>query len=112
MFSTGKTKVSHIHRDSPADKARLLMLYIISKENGVFEDDKRKLLEHAKLKGELRDAVNNLSLLGVQVTRERRTAGEKSFRKKKDRKRNQHEEMPYELSRYVPTVKKVMEASH
>ncbi|CDS07042.1 hypothetical protein LRAMOSA09565 [Lichtheimia ramosa] len=95
---------------SPADKARLLMLYIISKENGVFEDDKRKLLEHAKLKGELRDAVNNLSLLGVQVTRERRTAGEKSLRKKKDRKRNQHEEMPYELSRYVPTVKKVMEA--
>ncbi|KAI9313586.1 Sec1-like protein [Dichotomocladium elegans] len=95
---------------SSVDKARLLMLYIISKENGIFEDDKHKLLEHAKLKGELRDAVNNLSLLGVQVSKERRKAGEKSTRKKKERKRGQHEEMPYELSRYVPTLKKIMDA--
>ena len=84
------------------------MLYIISKENGILEDDKHKLLEHAKLKGEYRDAVNNLSLLGVQVTKQRRKGGEKSMRKKRDRKRNQ-DETPYELSRYVPHLKKVMD---
>ncbi|KAI9273019.1 Sec1-like protein [Phascolomyces articulosus] len=94
---------------SPADKARLLMLYIISKENGIFEDDKHKLLEHAKLKGEFRDAVNNLNLLGVQITKQRRKAGEKSSRKRKDRKRQQ-DETPYELSRYIPQLKKVMDA--
>ncbi|KAI9491623.1 Sec1-like protein [Zychaea mexicana] len=94
---------------SPADKARLLMLYIVSKENGIFEDDKHKLLEHAKLKGEFRDAVNNLPSLGVQVTKQRRKGGEKSLRKKKERKRSQ-DETPYELSRYVPQLKKVMDA--
>ncbi|KAI8141031.1 Sec1-like protein [Fennellomyces sp. T-0311] len=94
---------------SASDKARLLMLYIISKETGIFEDDKHKLLEHAKLKGDYRDAVNNLTLLGVQVTKQRRKGGEKSARKKKDRKRNQ-DETPYELSRYVPQLKKVMDA--
>ncbi|KAI8986322.1 Sec1-like protein [Pilobolus umbonatus] len=95
---------------SSADKARLLMLYIIWKEGGLFEDDKRKLLEHAKLKGELRDAINNLPLIGVKVTRVRNP--EKSFfKKRRDRsKRNKDEETPYELSRYVPVVKKVMEA--
>lgn len=92
------------------DKARLLMLYIISKEGGIFEDDKHKLLEHARLPPELRAAVNNLSLLGVKVTRERQKPGEKSLRKKKDRRRGpRNEEMPYELSRYVPVLKKIME---
>lgn len=92
------------------DKARLLMLYIISKEGGIFEDDKHKLLEHARLPPELRAAVNNLSLLGVQLTRERRKPGEKSLRKKKERRRGaRDEEMPYELSRYVPVLKKTME---
>lgn len=91
------------------DKARLLMLYIISKEGGLFDDDKHKLLEHAKLKGELRSAINNLGLLGVKLTRVR--SKEKSMRKKRDRRRNRDEETPYELSRYVPTIKKVMEVS-
>ncbi|KAI7851749.1 Sec1-like protein [Circinella umbellata] len=94
---------------SQADKARLLMLYIVSKENGIFDDDKHKLLEHARLKGEYRDAVNNLNLLGVQMIKQRRKPGEKSLRKKKERKRQQ-DETPYELSRYIPQLKKVMDA--
>lgn len=95
---------------SPVDKARLLMLYIIWKEGGIFEDDKRKLLEHAKLKGELRDAINNLPLLGVKLARVRKQE-KTSFLKKRRQKRNKDEEAPYELSRYVPIVKKVMDVS-
>ncbi|KAI8339302.1 Sec1-like protein [Blakeslea trispora] len=94
---------------SPVDKARLLMLYIIWKEGGIFEDDKKKLLEHAKLKGELRDAVNNLPLIGVKLARVRKPE-KTSFLKKRRQKRSRDEERPYDLSRYIPTVKRVMEA--
>ncbi|CAO3657362.1 unnamed protein product [Mucor hiemalis] len=94
---------------SQADKARLLMLYIIWKEGGIFEDDKRKLIEHAKLRGEYRDAVNNLPLIGVKLTR-LRSKEKSSFLKKRKQKKNKDEESPYELSRYVPTLKKVMDA--
>lgn len=92
------------------DKARLLMLYIIWKEGGIFEDDKKKLLEHAKLKGELRDAINNLPLIGVKLTRVRKPE-KSSFLKKRRQKKNKDEETPYELSRYVPVIKKVMDVS-
>lgn len=85
------------------------MLYIIWKEGGIFEDDKRKLIEHAKLKGEYRDAVNNLPLIGVKLTRIRQP--EKSnFLKKRRQRKSKDEESPFELSRYVPTLKKVMDA--
>ncbi|KAI8066984.1 Sec1-like protein [Gilbertella persicaria] len=94
---------------SPVDKARLLMLYIIWKEGGIFEDDKRKLLEHAKLKGELRDAIHNLPLIGVKLTRIRKPE-RSSFLKKRRQRRSKDEETPYELSRYIPILKKVMEA--
>lgn len=88
------------------------MLYIISKEGGIFEGDRKKLLEHARLPRDLREAINNLSILGVKVTRMQRKAGEKSLRKKKERRKtNKDLDQPYELSRYVNTIKKVMEVS-
>lgn len=88
------------------------MLYIIWKEGGIFEDDKRKLMEHAKLKGELRDAINNLPLIGVKLTRVRRQEKSSFIKKRRERyRRNKDEEQPYELSRYVPVVKKIMEVT-
>jgi len=100
----------YFHVYSPLDKARLLMLYIISKEGGIFEEDRKKLLEHARLPRDLREAINNLSILGVKVTRVQRKAGDKSLRKKKERRKtNKDLDQPYELSRYVNTIKKVME---
>ncbi|KAF7726559.1 DEAH (Asp-Glu-Ala-His) box polypeptide 34 [Apophysomyces ossiformis] len=93
---------------SDVDKTRLLMLYIISKEGCLFEDDKYKLIEHAKLQGPFREAIDNLSLLGISISRPRN--GERSTKKKKDRKRTpKGEDMPFELSRFVPTLKKVMD---
>ncbi|SAL99662.1 hypothetical protein [Absidia glauca] len=95
---------------SATDKTRLLMLYIISKEGGIFEDDKRKLLEHSQLSREHREAINNLSLMGVQVTKDRRLPGDKSLRKRFARRRtNKDEDQPYELSRYSPALKKSMD---
>jgi hypothetical protein len=86
------------------------MLYIISKEGGIFDEDRKKLLEHARLPRDLREAINNLTTLGIKVTKMQRKAGEKSLRKKKERRRpNKDQEQPYELSRYVNTIKKVME---
>lgn len=88
------------------------MLYIIWKEGGIFEDDKRKLMEHAKLKGELRDAINNLPLIGVKLTRVRQQEKSSFIKKRRERhRRNKDEEQPYELSRYVPVVKKIMEVT-
>ncbi|KAI8093278.1 Sec1-like protein [Halteromyces radiatus] len=96
---------------SATDKTRLLMLYIISKEGGILEDDKRKLLEHSHLSQEHREAVGNLSLMGVQVTKNRRAPGEKSLRKRLTRRRqNRDDDQPYELSRYVPALKKSMDS--
>ncbi|KAI8059633.1 Sec1-like protein [Gongronella butleri] len=96
---------------SDMDKTRLLMQYIISKDGGVFEDDKRKLFDHAHLARESREAIDNLSLMGVQVTRQRRAKGEKSTRKRFLRKRaNRDDDQPYELSRYIPVIKKTMDA--
>jgi syntaxin-binding protein 1 len=93
---------------SPDDKTRLLMLYIIWKEGGIFEDDKRKLFEHARLSNDLRTAINNLPLIGVKLTRVRRE--EKSFFKRKSHRHKQNsEETPFELSRYVPVLKRVMD---
>ncbi|KAI7867457.1 Sec1-like protein [Spinellus fusiger] len=91
---------------SSLDKARLLMQYILYKQGNLFEDDKRKLIEHAKLPAALRDAIENLSLMGVKTSRARNT-GEKTV-KKKIRRRG--DAAPFELSRYVPVVKRVIEA--
>ncbi|KAI8888916.1 Sec1-like protein, partial [Backusella circina FSU 941] len=96
---------------SPDDKTRLLMLYIIWKEGGIFEDDKRKLFDHARLSNDLRAAINNLPLIGVKLIRVRQE--EKSFFNKRRRDKhtqNKDEETPYELSRYVPVLKRVMDA--
>lgn len=107
-----KWKVWSFLYASATDKTRLLMLYIISKEGGIFEDDKRKLLEHSQLSREHREAINNLSLMGVQVTKDRRLPGDKSLRKRFARRRtNKDEDQPYELSRYSPALKKSMDVS-
>ncbi|CAO3590379.1 unnamed protein product [Absidia cylindrospora] len=97
---------------SAIDKTRLLMLYIISKEGGILEDDKRKLLDHSHLSPEHHEAIHNLSLMGIQVSKDRHLHGDKSLRKMFSRRRHSSkvDEQAYELSRYTPTLKKSMNA--
>ncbi len=46
------------------------MLYIMYK-NGILEEDRRKLLAHARITLEENDAINNLLLFGVKLIKVR-----------------------------------------
>jgi syntaxin-binding protein 1 len=112
--------------DDPAisdyDKARLLMLYIIDKE-GVSDEDRRKLLDHAKLNSKLRGAMTNMALLGVRLTKvkspvkngvldyllDRFQAVDAKEKPKKKKNKVKSDEEAYELSRYIGHVKTMIE---
>ncbi|KAJ3382670.1 vacuolar sorting protein VPS33/slp1 [Lobulomyces angularis] len=100
------------------DKIRLLMLYIIC-QDGINDNDRRKLLEYAKLSIEECQAITNLSLLGLRLVplttslEKKQVAdlrGPYTYRGKKgDKRRTTNDDMAYDLSRYVPLLKLVME---
>ncbi|CAO3675534.1 unnamed protein product [Umbelopsis vinacea] len=93
---------------SQTDKTRLLMLWMASSEGQVDDDKKQNLLAHARLDQEYKDAIENLSLLGVQLSKSANKQGEKS--KKNKKKVDSNQDVPFDLSRYVPVVKRVSEA--
>ncbi|KAG5458889.1 MAG: Sec1-like protein, partial [Olpidium bornovanus] len=94
--------------DSSYDKVRLLSLYIISKE-GVQDDDRRKLLDHARISAAESSAITNLTLLGVRLSKAPKIGKIKEKKKEKKPKRARADDVPYELSRYVPVLKTVLE---
>ncbi|XKL67459.1 hypothetical protein PGB90_002950 [Kerria lacca] len=85
------------------DKIRIIILYVISK-NGLSEENLNKVVQHAQLSPEEKQAITNLSVLGLnsvvngnrkkiyQITRKERT--------------NEHQ---YQMSRWTPVVKDLME---
>ncbi|KAI9092656.1 Sec1-like protein [Phlyctochytrium arcticum] len=98
---------------SSIDKLRLLMLYIIT-QNGIEDDERRRLLGYAKLSLEDSQAITNLNFLGVRLS------------KSKDKKQNQDERgkyayhahhkaskkrkgESYDLSRWAPVIKSVLQ---
>lgn len=83
------------------------MLWMASSEGQVDDDKKQKLLAHARLDQEYKEALDNLSLLGVQLSKSANKQGEKS--KKNKKAIDPHQDVPYDLSRYVPVVKRVSE---
>ncbi|KAF9913556.1 vacuolar sorting protein VPS33/slp1 [Lobosporangium transversale] len=92
---------------STMDKIRLLMLYMICRE-GLRAEDRELLFEHAKISEGNAEAIQNLGLLGVNVER----GGSKPRTKRKPfypRKRAEDEEQPYDLSRYITKLKRVVE---
>ncbi|KAJ3176641.1 vacuolar sorting protein VPS33/slp1 [Geranomyces variabilis] len=103
--------------DSPnvtsADKLRLLMLYIIA-QNGIDDEERRRLLGYAKLSLEESQAITNLSCWGVRMGKEK---GEKDQKGKyayhvHGKKRKAGEAEPaYDLSRWNPVLKSVLEAT-
>ncbi|KAI9189265.1 syntaxin binding protein 1 [Blastocladiella emersonii ATCC 22665] len=100
--------------DDPAltvyDKVRLLMLFIISKE-GVQDDDRRKLLEHANVGLELAESITNMALLGVKLSRDGKRDKAKKDKRKPAAKRpsGDEDDGAYELSRYVTQLKTALE---
>ncbi|KAI0629391.1 Sec1-like protein [Trametes polyzona] len=85
------------------NKVRIIALYIQHRD-GVPDEDRRRLYQHARLTLAEQDAVNALVHLGVRISRQ---SGDKDTRKKMKQKPSNEEE--YELSRYKPVLRTVLE---
>lgn len=57
--------IADYHR--PDDKLRLIMLYIVS-EHGISDGDRHQLMEAADLSMDEKQALTNLSMLGVRIS--------------------------------------------
>lgn len=92
---------------SNADKVRIIALYIMYSD-GVPDEDRRRLFQHARLGISEMDAVNNLIHLGARVVKDSTSSGWDAWFKKGKRKQVSGEN-EYELSRYQPLVKLMVE---
>ncbi|KAI0251793.1 Sec1-like protein [Lactifluus subvellereus] len=86
-----------------SNKVRIIALYIQYRE-GVPDEDRRRLYQHARLTRSEMDAVNALVHLGVRINR---GPGDKDLKRRIKQKRSNEEE--YELSRYKPLLRTVIE---
>lgn len=96
---------------SNADKVRVIALYIMFCE-GVNDEDRKRLFQHARLGLHEMDAVNNLVQLGVQVVKDpAQSSAWDGWLRNKGKRRQQptNGENEYELSRYQPLVKLMVE---
>ncbi|KAF9269115.1 Sec1-like snare protein [Marasmius fiardii PR-910] len=84
------------------NKVRMVALYIQYRD-GVPDEDRRRLYQHARLSLAEQDAVNALTEFGVRITR---GSGDRD-NKKKLKARSSDDD--YELSRYKPLLRTVVE---
>jgi hypothetical protein len=82
---------------------RIIALYILHRD-GVPDEDRRRLYQHARLSLAEQDAVNALALLGARISR---GPGDRDTRKKLRARPAPDEE--YDLSRYKPLLRTVLE---
>lgn len=87
-------------------KTRLILLWIATSDT-IDEEDLESLLSVARLDQEYKDAITNISLLGVQLSKSANRQGQKT--KKGKKKHNVQQEVPFDLSRYVPVVKRIVQ---
>ncbi|PWN29630.1 Sec1-like protein [Jaminaea rosea] len=93
---------------SNADKVRIIALYIMYCE-GVNDEDRKRLFQHARLSLHEMDAVNNLVHLGAQVVKDPSTSSAWDGWFRKGKRKQQPGENEYELSRYQPLLKLMIE---
>ena len=93
---------------SVEDKVRLLMLFIIA-QDGMKDADRQRMMKYAKLAEGDQATIGNLAYLGVTLTK-------KVIRDKKKKQQQKKkppplaDEVPYELSRFVPRIKGVLQS--
>ncbi|KAK8849808.1 hypothetical protein IAR55_005144 [Kwoniella newhampshirensis] len=91
---------------SSLDKVRIMALYILFRD-GVADEDRRRLYQHARLSITEQDMVNNLVHLGVKVIKDNSRSSKSRIKQKPS-----NQEGEYELSRYKPVVQIVLEDQH
>lgn len=93
---------------SREDKIRLLIIYIISQE-GIKDQDRKRLMELAKVSIQDQAVIANISALGVTLNKGAK--GKSKSKKDSKKKKNKHtgDDVPFELSRYVPTLASILE---
>ncbi|KAJ9097825.1 hypothetical protein QFC19_006693 [Naganishia cerealis] len=89
---------------SNKDKVRIIALWILYRD-GVPDEDRKRLYQHAKLSLGEQDAVNNLTHLGSKVVR---TANDRNSRTRIKQKYGASDD-DYELSRYKPLIRHIIE---
>ena len=88
------------------DKLRLIMLFLLHK-NGITEDNLQKLLHHAMIPDDKKQIILNLQNMGMTILQDANKPA--SRRKNMPQNRKEREGGSYQLSRWAPYVKDLME---